>query len=171
MKKTKKNLPAYTLIEALITVAIISIVTAVLISNYTNSRITQQLESSAREVEAAVREIQSYALTGYQDRPNTDPCRFEIKWTASSPVYTLNYFYKDTNDACNPSQTLATYSLRNGVTFSTSGNFSFAPPWGVPSFSGNNQPIVLTLSGSSHAVCVYQSGLINNLAGSSCPTL
>jgi prepilin-type N-terminal cleavage/methylation domain-containing protein len=169
MDKTKITFKGFTLIEALIVVAIIGILSALTIVNIANSQITQKLESAAREVEAAVREAQGYALTGYQDVSNTDPCGFEISWTASSPTYNLKYYYKDSSDRCNQNSPIATYSLRNGITFSTTGSFSFAPPWAAPSFSQTSQVIPLTLSGASHSVCVYQSGLINNRIGTSCP--
>lgn len=169
MNQTKTTFKGFTLIEALIVIAIIGIVAALTITNLVNSQTTQKLESAAREVEAAVREIQGYALTGYQDISNTDPCGFEISWTASSSTYNLTYFYRNnTTDACDRSSILATYLLRNGITFSTSGSFSFAPPWAVL-MPNTKQTIPLTLSGSSHVVCTYTSGLINNQAGTSCP--
>lgn len=170
MKPIQNNLKAFTLIEALITVAIISIATAVMLVNYSNTQATQRLESSAREVEAAVREIQGYALTGYQDVAGSDPCRFEISWTAGSPTYNLNYYYKDQNtDACGPQSPIATYSLRNGVTFGSTGSFYFIPPWAVIYPQGSNKTIMLNLSGSSHVVCIDEkSGRIDNWSGGSC---
>ena len=172
MWKTSKNLKAYTLIEALMVVAIIGIVTSVILVSYSNSRTAQQLESAAREVEAAVREAQSYALTGYQGVVATDPCRFEVAWGGTA--YSVTYWYKDASDNCNRSLVLGSYAVRNGVTFSSGSSFYYMPPYATASFDDNDgvvesRAVSLTLSGSSHVVCVYENGLINNRAGSSCP--
>lgn len=169
MQKTSKNFKAFTLIEALIVVAIIAIVTAIILVSYSNSRTAQQLESAAREVEAAVREAQSYALTGYQGVVATDPCRFEVAWSGST--YSVTYWYKDTNDNCNRSLVLGSYAVRNGVAFTSGGSFYYTPPYATASFAGTNasQAVVLTQSSSWQVVCVYANGLINNRTGASCP--
>lgn len=174
MKNTKHHLRAFTLIEALVTLAIISIMSVILLVGLSNSRTTQQLESAAREVEAAIREAQNYALTGYQDVANSDPCRFQILSTAGTPNYSIIYFYKDSNDACNRQDTIASYSLRNGVVFSAVSNFYYTLPYAKASFDSTDgtvekSTILLTLSGASHVVCVYDNGLINNRSGTSCP--
>jgi len=172
MRKTSKNLKAYTLIEALIVVAIIAITASVILVSYSSSRTTQQLESAAREVEAAVREAQSYALTGYQGVVATDPCRFEVTWGGTA--YSVTYWYKDASDNCNRSLMLGSYAVRNGVTFTSGGSFYYTPPYAMASFDDNDgvvesRVVPLILSGSSHAICVYENGLINNRTGASCP--
>jgi prepilin-type N-terminal cleavage/methylation domain-containing protein len=175
MRKASKNLKAYTLIEALVVVAIIAIVTSIILVSYSNSRRTQQLEGAAREVEAAVREAQSYALTGYQGVVGTDPCRFEVAW--SGTTYSVTYWYKSTSDdSCTGADplVLGSYAVRNGVAFTSGGSFSYTPPYATASFDSNDgvvesRVVPLTFSGSFQAVCVYDNGLINNRTGASCP--
>lgn len=172
MQKTSKNFKAFTLIEALIVVGIIAIVTTIILVSYSNSRTAQQLESAAREVEAAVREAQSYALTGYQGVVATDPCRFEVAWGGST--YSVTYWYKSTSDDnCGGARplVLGSYAVRNGVTFTSGGSFYYTPPYATASFAGTNasQAVVLTQSSSWQVVCVYANGLINNRTGASCP--
>lgn len=174
MRKTSKTLKAFTLIEILIVIAIIMIMSAVILTNYSSSRSAEQLESAAREVEAAVREAQSYALTGYQGVVGTDPCRFQVTWSGSS--YSVTYWYKNSvTDACDRSLVLGSYAVRNGVTFNSGSNFYYTPPYATAVFSPpppppTGLPIVLRQASTYHTVCVYARGVINNRTGqSTCP--
>ncbi|MBP9697673.1 MAG: prepilin-type N-terminal cleavage/methylation domain-containing protein, partial [Candidatus Moranbacteria bacterium] len=167
MQKTSKTLKAFTLIEILIVIAIIMIMSAVILTNYSSSRSAEQLESAAREVEAAVREAQSYALTGYQGVVGTDPCRFEVRWSGSA--YSVWYWYKNASDVCDQRLVLGSYAVRNGVTFNSGSNFYYTPPYATGSFSGTSLAIVLRQSSTYHTVCVYARGIVNNRVGQTCP--
>ena len=168
MKKTKENLFAFTLIELLVVVAIIGITSSIVLVEWSSGRIEKQLESSAREVEAVVREAQNFSLTGYQAvaGAGNEPCAFKVTWGGS--VYSLTYFYGSGTD-CDQSLVLQSHTLQNGVTFSGGANFDFQLPHG--SFVGATKVITLTKSGSTHTVCVYANGLINNISGAACPVL
>lgn len=167
-EKIKKNiLRAYTLIEVVAVMAIISIVSSVILVNVRSSRIPRELESNARLVVSVFREAQNYALTGHQGVVGTDPCGYEVWW--NGVAYGTTYHYKS-GGVCNPTPTfsLAAYTLQSGVSFSGAGSsVTFAPPHAVMNPT-TDVTVTLTKAGSSHVVCVRASGLINNNAGAAC---
>ena len=164
-RQTKR---AFTLIEILITLTIISLVSTALLVNFNSSdRIGRELEGSAREVASAFREAQNYALTGYQGVAGTDPCRFDVSWGGST--YGTVYRYKDALGACTRSAALRSYELRNGIVFSGAGSFYFTLPHADVSFGAESQPVGITKAGSGSTICVYRSGLINHFTGATCP--
>ncbi len=166
MQPTRKTLAAFSLIELLVTVALISILSGVILAVSGNDRTSEQLENSARQVAGAFREAQNYALTGYQGVTGTDPCRFTVAWSGTG--YTTTYSYKDGAGACTQTASLRSYQLADGVAFSGTGSFYFTLPHAtiVPA---NNVTVSLTKAGSTHVVCVSATGLINNFDGTTCP--
>jgi len=159
----KKNLPAYTLIEMLVVLAIIGITSTILLVDWSGNRTIQYLDSSGGEVQAIVRSAQNYALTGVQGVAATQPCSFRIQWSGSS--YQIMYYYKN-GGACGQLSTLSSYTLANGVTFDSAGSFDFTVPYATVSGS---QTIPLVKLGVNHVVCVYTSGRINHVTGPTCP--
>lgn len=160
-------LPAFTLIEILVILAIVGILSTIMLVDFGSSRVTQELEGSAREVAGAFREAQNYALTGYQGVTGSDPCRFDVTWGASA--YTTVYWYKDGAGDCTQSSLLRSYTLRNGIVFSGVGTYHFTLPHAAVSFGGASLPVTLTKAGVAYTVCTYANGLINHYAGASCP--
>ncbi len=164
MEKTKTNLFAFTLIELLVVVAIMGIAATIILVDWSGARTKQQLDTSAREVEALIREGQNYALTGFQRVAGSEPCAFRVTWGGSD--YSLTYRYKSAG-ACTQSLVLQSYTLANGITFSAASSVDFTLPHG--DFSGATRTIVLSKLSTFHTVCVYTNGLINNIPGAACP--
>lgn len=162
--KQNKIVAGFTLTELLIVIAIIGITTTVILSDWSGNRTAQFLDNSAREVEAVVREAQNAALTGVQMSATDRPCGFRVTWGGSD--YDITYRYKDAGGTCNQSSVLATHTLANGVVFDSASNFEFTLPYGMASA---NQSIVLTKLASFRSICVYTSGRILNVTGSTCP--
>jgi prepilin-type N-terminal cleavage/methylation domain-containing protein len=162
--KKNKSRSAFTLIELLVVVSVIGITTTIVLSNWSGNRVAQNLDNSAREVEAVIRETQNAALTGVQVSVGDRPCGFRVAWTGST--YTVTYRYKDAGGTCNQSSQLNSRTLANGVVFNNVSNFEFTLPYGMVSA---NQTIVLTRQSSYRAICVYTSGRILNVSGSVCP--
>lgn len=165
--KNTTAVPAFTLIEVLITVTLLGILSTVMLVSFGSGRINQELEGAAREVAGAFREAQNYALTGHQGVSGTDPCRFTVSWGGTS--YSTTYFYKDGSGNCTQFSVIRSYVLRNGVVFGSSGSYYFTLPHATVSFVGANLPVSVTKAGVSYVVCSYASGLINHYTGSSCP--
>lgn len=167
MRATKIILPAFTLIEVMVVMAIIAIFSVIILIDWSGGRTAQQLDTASREVEAVIREAQNYALTGFQGGiSGSEPCQFRVNWTGTS--YNITYRYKNAGGVCDAATDtiIRPYTLKNGVTFSGGGGFYFSLPHaGVP---GGNQTIVLTKATIFRAVCV-SSGLISVRVGSTCP--
>jgi len=165
----KKNLQGLTLIELLIVFAIISIVSAIVLLNFSTNRSQKQVEMAAREVSGVFHEAQNYSLTGKQAVPGTSPCKFTVSWAASS--YSIVYWYKDASGNCVLQSNFRTYVLSNGVTFSNSNNLDtsgFTLPHAATLF-GSTLAVNLVKSGYYRSVCVSTSGLISEVSGQSCP--
>jgi len=143
--KDKKN--GFTLIELILVIAIIGIMSVATIVSLQGGKVKKDLESSAREVSAAIRESQNSALTG---KIASESCkRYYFSYTSSSVNYTVG------GSGCPEIQ----YKLKNGVTFASGGSFSFEVPFGTLSTSGNVS-IQLRKNGESYYICVGPSGSI-----------
>lgn len=166
--KTHQNTAAFTLIELLVVMAIIGITASIVLTDWSGGRKSQQLNNSAQEVGAVIREAQNYALTGYQGVAGSEPCYFQVSWSGSS--YSLGYQYKDAGGACNQSVAgFHSYALKDGVTFSGASSFNFSVPHAASSFGAGPQAIILTKQGIFAVVCVYSNGRVENYTGNSCP--
>lgn len=161
----EKNLRAFTFVEVVVVMAIISIVFGMVIVSLTNSRVKRELETNAREFAGVVRQAQNYALTGKQILEGTNPCQFQVDWNGSG--YTLIYHYKDSNGNCNQTSTMAVYPLKNGVTFTGSGSLSFTLPHAV---SGSTS-LQFIKNGINHTVCISSDGRVSDHpGGAACPS-
>lgn len=166
MKNVSVSLPGYTLLELLVVVAIVSIASAIVISNFSASRVKEDTNASVREVMAVMRQAQNDALTGRQYVANAKPCRFQVSWAGST--YTYTFWYLDSFGLCNTSLSVKSYTLKNSAAFSGVGSLSFSPPHGTVNPAVTNT-IEITNSGSSRVVCVSATGLVTSAVGSTCP--
>lgn len=164
MPKSRKDLSGYTLIEIMVVIAIIGFVSSLVLTGLNNQRAQKQTESSAREVEGLIREVQGYALTGKQIVPNSEPCSYQVSW--SGVTYNFTYNYKSGGSCASPSTQAASYTLKDGVTFTGSGSFYFTPPHATPSFTGT-RGITLGKAGVTKIVCTFSDGLVKE--GATCP--
>ena len=75
MQKNNKNKRGFSFLEMVVIVAIISIMTSVMMVVTFKERDRKEIEAVGREVTAAIREAQNYALTGKQQGTGL-PCSF-----------------------------------------------------------------------------------------------
>ncbi len=162
----RKN-AGFTLIELLIVISIVSVGASIMLVTFGNNQIRRELEGNAREVVGLVREAQNNALTGKQTVAATTPCRYQVSWSGSG--YSMTYWYKNASELCTQTSPVSSYVLKNGVAFSGADNFYFTLPHATLNFGSGSMAIVLTKQGISRVVCVYATGLINELDGSTCP--
>ncbi|MFH0969473.1 MAG: type II secretion system protein [Patescibacteria group bacterium] len=144
MKKKK----AFSIIEVLIVIAIIGIMTAATIVSLQSGKTDKELETAAREVSAAIREAQNNALTG---KNASSSCQYyDFTYTASSTNYSVGTV---SGSGC----PLASYTLKNGVTFVNGGSFNFSIPFGgVTGISG----IKITKNNVCYCVSINSSGSV-----------
>jgi len=151
INKNKQAMPVgrqgFSLVELMVTVAIIGIMTSVTL-------ISMNALREKKAVETAASEAQNYALTGKGLTANSPACSFTFVWaTPSATDYGFASYTGVT--ACK----VQSYSLKNGVTFSNDGKISFSVPFSTTS----SADIILSKGSSSYHVCVYASGIVKEL--------
>ncbi len=75
IKRYRKNKKGFSLLEMVIIMAIVSIMTSVMLVVTLSEKDTKEIEAAGREITAAIREAQNYALTGKQQGAGL-PCSF-----------------------------------------------------------------------------------------------
>ena len=170
-KKNNKN--GFSLMELMIVIAIIGIMTSIVLVYSGKNKIEKEVEGAAREVAAAIREAQNNALTGKQPEAGKFPCAYIFSATNDSENYGIQYAYHfsaENDCALYEPKSYASYSLKNGVKFSTGNDtgISFNIPWGTAAGSIDS-PIVLTKGSSSYTICVNSAGRVTETKGESCP--
>jgi type II secretory pathway pseudopilin PulG len=153
----KKNLnkKAFSLVELMVIIGIIGIMSSVVIVSLQRGKVEKELETAAREVSAAIREAQNNALTG-KSASSSDPICTQYDFTYYANA---NYSVGTVGGLGCP---LVGYTLKNGVTFASSGSFSFSIPFGNISSGASIQ---LTKNSSSYYVCVSTGGAVTEQKG------
>jgi prepilin-type N-terminal cleavage/methylation domain-containing protein len=162
ISRTREYLSGFTLIELVVSMAIISTMAAITIVSMSGAKTKQEVEGAARQVAAAIREAQNYAVTG-KSINGAVPCQFRISATATSSTFQLQQTNSTTCGAVSGS---VSYSLQNGVQFSAAAEIRFDVPRGEPrdasnaELSSGNIDFVISKSGSTAHVCAYPLGRI-----------
>ena len=152
------NLHAFSLIELLIVVAIIGALTTLVMTSLGNGRTTKELAVNAQAFISVVREAQNNALTGKQTIPGRS-CAFRVSsFGAGYAVYSgfINSGF------CTSFNLDGTYTLTNGVSFSSLPIISFSVPHATLVI---DKKVVLTKNSMFHTICIYVDGRISDSAG------
>jgi prepilin-type N-terminal cleavage/methylation domain-containing protein len=161
-----RNKKGFSLMEVLMVTVFIGIMSAVAITSLTASRTKRQVEGTAREASAAIREAQNGGLTGKKTDATHLPCNYYFIWN-STTSYSITYQYhtgSSSNCAAGPynptNQTLATYTTKDNVSVGSFTTIAFNVPFA--SMSGPVFPLTIIISKGSvnYAVCVSSSGNI-----------
>ncbi|MEP7162590.1 MAG: type II secretion system protein [Candidatus Moraniibacteriota bacterium] len=179
----KKKESAFTLIEVMIVIAIISVTSAIMLVSVSSQRVARDIQQSIQQAAAGIREVQNYALTGKKNSLGGSACYFGF---GINPLALNTYQYlvssRDpvTGNCGNP-VVIQTVTLAGGVTFSdlNPNNVYFALPrgetatWNGSSFvnlGSGALPYQLNKSSQSASVCVYAAGLVKEtVVGGTCP--
>lgn len=182
--------------ELMIVIAVIGIMTGVAFVSLGGSKAVKQVEVSARQLAAAIRQAQNYALSGRQDLANATRkvCGYGVyfKNTANNQ-YKIFYNYT-INDSCdtanltninydtnyNYSADVETQALQQNVAVSISSDASsaiyFTAPFGDVYYNGGalgTKQIILrstTNDETKYTVCAYGKGNVSEKAGEAiCP--
>jgi prepilin-type N-terminal cleavage/methylation domain-containing protein len=156
-----KNKKGYSLIEVLIVCAIIGILSAIfLASKISGNKNLQSLKVTAREVAAAVRETQNYALTGKMINAGDTPCLYRME-NVGGVSYRIRYRSKlnPVGTCIGTWTTIYTKILSNGISINIGGgNIEYNVPHGDR--SGGGFDITLTKNGVMVHVCACDSGKV-----------
>lgn len=167
--------PGFTLIEVIVVIALVSILTAVVLTSFGKSRTTKTVEAEASAFARIVREAQNYAVTGRQTGTDEIPCWFTVLPTGASPLsnYRLSVRYHNgSEDVCtlsSPTKDLGMYPIQNGVEFKSTGWtwVRYQVPFGKFVTGNSAIPVVFVKDGVEYTVCAYPSGNVNVVAGES----
>lgn len=171
---------AFTLVELVVVLSIISIATGITLVSFSSQRVPRSLERASREVVAALREAQGYALSG-RSSSGEDNCWIGLDSATGAAAYTLmNNYRTGATCATSANGTVASYSLKENVVFTGTERISFRLPRGEVLYlnggamsvlgPGGSRIIGLTKGGSTRYICVYSTGrIIENGSSSTCP--
>lgn len=171
----------FTFIEVIIIFTIIFIMTAVLLSTSYKDRERKELQATAREVTASIREAQNNALTGKQKGTGTMPCAFQYE--ISSDGYQIKHKTRplDVHLCDNNFKDFFDFvPLPLGVTMAASKRYSNDPtpwssvssiefdvPYGKITAEGSSEydgiEIALEKNGKYYHLCLYPTGMIEDL--------
>lgn len=153
------------MVEVMITTAIISILTAVLLVNMRGLQDRRAVEGAAREVTAGIREAQNYSLTGRNIGGADDvPCRFQFR------IGGTNMMYIEQSNAgdCGSFGAAEMVSIGYDVSISQSEAVQFQVPRGEPITSSfgeldaSDEYVQFSISRGSltRYVCIYSMGRV-----------
>lgn len=174
MRKRRVTGSGFTLVEVVITTAIIGIVAAVSMVSLSAFRVKRDVESSARTLAAAIREAQDFALTGknMSSTAGNAPCEFRVR--TSSGKYYVEQADASSGGGCAGYTTGSGAAFLNGVSVSTA-EVRFQVPRAEPHDSSGSELVsgsidfVLTKGSVTGHVCVYPLGRVDELPiGSGC---
>ncbi len=180
MPTIRSSKKAFTLAEVLVVAAIIAIATALMLASITTQRGARGVDRAAREIASALREAQSYALTG-RSTAGENNCWIGIDMPGGANYTVMNTYRTAATCAATANSTITSYSLKEGVSFVTvPERISFSIPRGEVLYlsggimnvlaSGASRVIGVTKNGATQYICVYSTGrIIENGTSSTCP--
>ncbi|XLQ20393.1 MAG: hypothetical protein ACKUBY_01270 [Candidatus Moraniibacteriota bacterium] len=169
----------FTMIELIIIFTIIMIMTAALMSTSYKDRAKKEVEATAREVVASIRETQNNALTGKSKGADSMPCAFQFSIIGNNS-YQIRYDERDLDSAsCNGySSFFNPVQLPENITMEVIGydanknerpgvgtQIEFKVPYGdfkVLDHTDEYQgvEIIIQKSNKRYRICVHSTGLI-----------
>jgi len=161
---SKNSCPGFTLIELIVSVAIISILTAIGIASYTSFQQTQELKTAASELKNNLRFYQNKALAG----ENADLCGandfYGYNIIINSSFYEAYVTCSVGEGDGNIQASKKTYNLPANITINleTTGNLTFKAMTG--GIESAREPFIINLCGYGklYTITVDQSGNIQD---------
>lgn len=155
-----KNKNGVTLIELVAAIAIIGILASITMISFRNQKIDSQLESAARELAAAIREAQNYALAG-KEQNGSIPCDgIHIRSLGSMRDYQIYFREKEAGGGCGSDVALENYDLANGIVISNNFEIIFQIPHGQATVTTGSSPFTMAKGGKNIGVCLSANGRV-----------
>lgn len=156
----------FSYIELVAIMAVISVMLSVTLVSLFGHKYKREVEVSAREVAAAIREAQNNALAGRGVSDNCKNFRFGYSNTGTTQYYIEQLDSTGGTGAdCSPFP--LNFDLKNDVKFEGDEGFiTFEIPWGsISAGSSVNVPIVLKKNNAYYTVCVNSAGSVTEKEG------
>ena len=134
----------FTLIEILISVAVLSIITAVAVPSFIVFNRRQQLDQAAKQVKTDLRAMQAQAVAG------AGASQWAVSFVSGELDYSIGRY--EGGSLADPQ----TKDLPGSTTLSTTATVVFERLTGVP--TGGQQVITVALGGDTRSVTVYEGG-------------
>jgi len=145
---------AFTLVEVMISVTIVTLIASVVLFNYTKFSDNLALSAAGQEMVINVRQAQTYGLAvkevtsgggkfdfayGIYFNKNTDPKRYYLFVDKNNGATPPNQKY-DVGSGCGntPTECVGEFTIRDGVTINTFCDGSVCPPFGNASINAMN---------------------------------
>ncbi len=152
----RKRQAGFSLIELLVVIAIVGIMTVLLLATVQQSRDDRMVDAAARQVVAAVRAAQGYAVAGRYD--GVLPCSFTF--FAQGHTYGIRSTYRDRNRRCSGTRVLATYATSRNVTLDAVAITFTVPHGSLASGLTAEKVIVLRAGNVQRRICISGVGRI-----------
>ena len=170
----------FTLVELLVSIALISIISGISLANYTDIRTSAQMESDVNRVVIALRDAQSKALSPNRDDYTPEGlagseslCGISVQFSGMG--LTANQFragYTSAIGDCSSANTIYTdtFELENAEIVTSSQSITYTTPFGNPVISpglpagiDRTQIVIRSTQDTSitRVIDVYESGLID----------
>ena len=162
MRGKRKHIAArgFTLIELLIVIAIIGVVTSVTLVGYAQQRDARVVRTAARDVAAAARMAQHYAVAGYRWRTDVMPCRFVFFADPVQRAYGVRGIgTAGGGPTCGETRELLRRTLPHGARFAAAVTVTFLLPHGTVA-GGTAQQVVVRRADAARTVCIGAGGQI-----------
>lgn len=168
-----KLIPAFTLIEVVVAMAIIAILAAVTIVSMSGYRVNALLQRASHRFAGIVREAQNYAVTG-RTLSGGPACRYSVKLTGTAPNYTGYELFgkvRGSGPACDgATETIRTTQLPGGIQMSSPVQYFIYELPRANSTLASVVEVQFSKSGINYLVCVYPSGRVEEVGtATSCP--
>ena len=158
-----KMTSGFTFVEIIITISVISIMSAVALANYNTIRTQQEIDEDRQEVTSALRQAQTDALALPVEASVDDVCKVGVEVNTSQDKLEWRYWTESSGGNCtneNNFPNRGDVELEFAEIDSGPGEVSFSVPFGELTNPSSEEEITLRRGDEEQKVRIYPSGYI-----------